>query len=121
MELLQKIFTTEGRLNRLRYLKYQIIWSLLVAIAGGILAFLGELVTSDPNSVLVTIPTGIMSFFGGIGGVMLGVRRLHDLDKSGLFMLLTLIPLVNLIFMLYLWLAPGTYGYNRYGADPLTY
>lgn len=121
MELLQQIFTTEGRLNRLRYFKYQIIWSLLVAIAGGILAFMGEFVTGDSNSVLVTIPTGIMSFVGFVGGFRLAIRRLHDLDKSGWFMLLWIVPVVNVIFAIYLFCFKGTDGYNRYGEDPLTY
>ncbi|MBR2734311.1 MAG: DUF805 domain-containing protein [Selenomonadaceae bacterium] len=121
MELLEQVFTTEGRLNRLRYLKYQLIWSLLVGLAGGILTVLGELVTNDPQSVLVTIPTGIMSFVGFVGGFRLAIRRLHDLDKSGWFMLLWIVPVVNVIFAIYLFCFKGTDGYNRYGADPLMY
>ena len=42
-------------------------------------------------------------------------RRLHDINKSGWLMLLLIIPLVNLIFMIYLLLARGTDGANRFG------
>ena len=121
MELLQEIFTTEGRLNRLRYLKYQVIWSLIIGLATFGLSFLGGLISGDPQSVLVTVPTGIMSFVGFVGGFRLAIRRLHDLDKSGWFMLLWIVPVVNVIFAIYLFCFKGIDGYNRYGADPLMY
>jgi uncharacterized membrane protein YhaH (DUF805 family) len=45
------------------------------------------------------------------------VRRLHDVDKSGWFILLGLIPLVGL-YLIYLYVQPGTPGPNRFGPDP---
>jgi len=45
------------------------------------------------------------------------VRRLHDDDKSGWFILLGLIPLVG-FYLLYLYVIPGTTGPNRFGPDP---
>ena len=119
MELLNKIYTTEGRLNRLRYFKYQIIWMLISAVVGAILGFIGGFLSNDVQSLLVIVPTGIFSFAAGIGSIMLGIRRLHDLNKSGWFMLLLLVPLINLVFALYVYLAPGQVGENQYGADPL--
>ena len=121
MELINEVYKTEGRLNRLRYLKYQVIWYLISAVIGFILGFVSGFLTSDVESILVTMPTGIWSFIAGVGGIMLSIRRLHDLDKSGWWLILSLVPLVNIFFLLYLWLAPGTAGYNRYGQDPLTY
>lgn len=119
MEIINEIYTTEGRLNRLRYFKYYIMLVIVSTIIAFIAGFIGGFISGDANSVLVTVPTGIISLATGIGGIMLGIRRLHDLDKSGWFMLVTLIPFVNLIFLLYLWFMPGTVGYNRFGADPL--
>ena len=51
--------------------------------------------------------------------IMMGVRRLHDLDKCGWWMLLLIVPLVNLFFCLYLLFFKGTEGPNEYGDDPL--
>ena len=119
MELLNEIYTTEGRLNRLRYLKYQVMWTLISAVIVFILGFVGGFLSGSTQSILVTVPTGICSFITGIGNIMLSLRRLHDLNKSGWFLLIWLIPFVNIIFLLYIWLAPGTVGYNKYGADPL--
>ena len=46
------------------------------------------------------------------------IRRLHDLDKSGWFILLSFIPLVGLI-LLYWFCLKGTDGDNQFGPDPL--
>ncbi|MBQ7198976.1 MAG: DUF805 domain-containing protein, partial [Selenomonadaceae bacterium] len=51
--------------------------------------------------------------------VSLIIKRLHDLDKGGLWVLIMLIPIVDFFFGLYLLFAKGTDGYNQYGADPL--
>lgn len=118
-EMLNKIYTTEGRLNRLRYFIYSIAWSLISSVVGFILGSIGGLLSSDPESVLVIVPVGIWSFVAGIGSIMIAIRRLHDLNKSGWFLLIGLIPLVNMIFMLYILLIPGTVGDNQYGEDPL--
>ena len=120
MEIFAQIFTTVGRINRLRYLKYQVLFTLFSAVIGFALGFVGGFLSGNPESLLVTVPTGIWSLVASVGGIMLGIRRLHDLNKSGWFLLLGLVPFVNIIFVLYLWLAPGTVGWNRYGADPLS-
>lgn len=46
------------------------------------------------------------------------IRRLHDVDKSGWFFLVGLIPLVGGIILLVFWVKEGTAGPNQYGADP---
>ncbi len=46
------------------------------------------------------------------------VRRLHDLDKSGWWVLICLIPLVGLVVLIYWFIQPGTSGPNRYGPEP---
>jgi uncharacterized membrane protein YhaH (DUF805 family) len=48
-----------------------------------------------------------------------GVRRLHDLDRSGWWVLLDLIPLVGWIILLIWFCMKGTDGPNRFGADRL--
>ena len=48
-----------------------------------------------------------------------GIRRLHDRDMSGWWLLLGLIPLVGSFVLLVLFVLPGTAGANRFGPDPL--
>ena len=49
----------------------------------------------------------------------LGVRRLHDIDKSGWWLLIGLIPLIGWIILIVWYATKGTTGSNRFGADPL--
>ena len=43
------------------------------------------------------------------------IRRWHDLGKSGWYSLLALIPFVNLVVLIYLFVAKGDEGPNTYG------
>ena len=117
--IFNEIFTTDGRINRLPYFKYQVLLWIASVLVGGVLAFVGSLLIGNSDSIFVLMPTGIFSLCTGIGSIMLGIRRLHDLNKSGWFMLVSLIPFINILFALYLLLAQGSVGYNRYGEDPL--
>ncbi|MDD7912117.1 DUF805 domain-containing protein [Pseudovibrio exalbescens] len=46
------------------------------------------------------------------------VQRLHDIKLSGWIAVVSLIPLVNVVFALVIGLAPGERGPNKYGPDP---
>lgn len=46
------------------------------------------------------------------------VRRLHDTDKSGWFILLGLIPVVGFILLIIFYATEGTPGRNQYGVNP---
>lgn len=65
-----------------------------------------------------------LPIFGGLYGlavlipaIAVTIRRLHDVDKSGWFILLAFIPLVN-FYLIYLLAIEGTRGQNQYGPDP---
>jgi uncharacterized membrane protein YhaH (DUF805 family) len=80
------------------------------------------------SSMSVDPQTGVVTGGGGAGifaviiwvfylailvpSIAVGVRRMHDQDKSGWFIL---IPIANLVF----YCLPGTPGPNKYGPDPL--
>ena len=48
------------------------------------------------------------------------VRRLHDRDMSGWWVLLILVPLIGGLALLIILALKGTDGPNRFGADPIT-
>lgn len=54
-----------------------------------------------------------------IPSVAVGVRRLHDLDRSGWWLLIMLIPLLGTLLLLIYFCLRGTVGPNRFGPDPL--
>lgn len=72
---------------------------------------------------LFTFLVSLVSY--GIGSIVLllpmiavGVRRLHDTGKSGLYYLLALIPLVGSIVMIVLWCGDSEPHDNQYGPYP---
>jgi uncharacterized membrane protein YhaH (DUF805 family) len=63
--------------------------------------------------------SGIAALAMFLPGLAVSVRRLHDRDKSGWFVLLYFIPLVGFIILLIWFCMRGTVGPNRFGPDPL--
>jgi len=67
---------------------------------------------------LFSVLSWIFSLAIFVPSLSVGVRRLHDTNKSGLLYLLGLIPLVGLIILIVFWATNGDSGKNQYGADP---
>ena len=53
-----------------------------------------------------------------IPGLAVGVRRLHDISKSGWWVLIALIPLIGLIILIVFFVKDGVPGPNDHGPDP---
>lgn len=121
LSIFNEIFTTDGRLNRLRYIKYMIILALVAGGSTFVMSSMATFLTGDPTSSLVTMITWMWALVAGAGNIALMIRRLHDLGKSGYFVLIALVPVIGVIFSVCLFCIPGQDGYNQYGADPLTY
>jgi uncharacterized membrane protein YhaH (DUF805 family) len=51
-------------------------------------------------------------------GLAVGIRRLHDIDRSGWWVLITL-TIIGIILLLVWACMRGTPGSNRFGTDPL--
>lgn len=67
--------------------------------------------------VLIGAPMVHVAIFG-LPMLALQVRRLHDADKSGWWLLVSLFPWIGLGWSIYLMCLPGTWGDNRFGPDP---
>ncbi len=119
MSILREIYQTEGRLNRLRYLKYMVILAIVAGVSTFVTSSMATFLTGDPNGTLVMLVTTAWAIAAGVGNVMLMIRRIHDLGKSGYFALIAFIPVIGVIFSICLFCIPGQVGWNEYGADPL--
>ena len=53
-----------------------------------------------------------------VPSLAVSIRRLHDSDRSGWWLLLGLVPMVGEIIVLVFMVLKGTRGANRFGADP---
>lgn len=118
MTLEQQFLAAEGRINRKIFILY-IIAFILLAVTLAVPAFL--LNFGDDDFVIEIISVAISSVleFAVLPGIFLSTKRLHDLDKSAVFIVLYFVPLVNIILFIYLVFFKGTDGENRYGKNPL--
>lgn len=48
-----------------------------------------------------------------------GARRLHDIGRSGWWLLIGLIPIIGVLVLIWWYIQPGEAGPNQYGPDPL--
>lgn len=110
-------FTSAGRLNRKSYIYRNFFLSFVLNIIRIILAVLAAYI--DALELLFTGLLYVSGIFGFVASIMMLARRLHDLDKSGWWMLLLFVPLVNILFYIYILFFKGTEGPNQYGEDPL--
>lgn len=110
-------FTSKGRLNRKSYIYRSIFLSLVLSVIQVVLTFAAN--TIGALELLFAVLLLVSGLFGFVASIMMLERRLHDLDKSGWWMLLLCVPLVNILFYIYILFFKGTEGPNQYGEDPL--
>ncbi len=99
-------FSAKGRVNR-----PPLFVAFLLAV--GILG-IGAFVPA--GFMIVYVPIFLLSAYALIA---LGIKRCHDRDKSGFFLLLNLVPLLNFWPLIELLFFKGAEGSNEYGPDPL--
>ena len=114
--LQEKFMRYDNRLNRKRFIMRHLMIIAASFLASSIAVFIA-IVTFDSNSA-DTI-AGLISVCLAVPAMMLNIRRMHDLDRSGWWCLGLFVPLLNVAVALYLLCAKGTQGENQYGPDPL--
>lgn len=91
-------------------------WVLFVIVVSIGLTVLDRLVFSQ---ILWSPLSTVFSLAVILPGIAVHVRRLHDIDRSGWWFLIVLVPIIGWILLLIWEVAKGTEGDNRFGADPL--
>lgn len=107
--VLNKYIEFSGRASRSEF------WSFVL------FSVIGNIITGILDEVLGTVAAINLLFSLAIllPSIAVGVRRLHDIDRSGWWLLLSFIPIVGWLVLLYFNVQKGTDGENRFGADPL--
>tara|TARA_B100001057_G_C22652395_1_gene872575 strand:- start:454 stop:840 length:387 start_codon:yes stop_codon:yes gene_type:complete len=103
---LKKYFVFEGRASRSEYWWFQLIVSPSYYIS------------TFMQNELAYFFLGI-TLFTLIPAISAGVRRLHDTNRSGFFLLLSFIPFIGGLILLFFFIAEGTKGKNKFGPNPL--
>ena len=100
----RKFFDFSGRASKSEYWWFQ-LYAIIIYVM--LFFFQGDLVfVFSILSIANTIPLWAAA-----------VRRLHDTDKSGWFVLISFIPIIGL-FIIYLLIVDGSKGKNRFGPKP---
>jgi uncharacterized membrane protein YhaH (DUF805 family) len=99
----------DGRASRPAYW-WWFLFAVLVAIGANIIdAAIGSF--------------GVISGIAGLAlllpGLSVAIRRLHDTDHSGWWILIGLIPIIGFIILLVWYLRPSDPGENQYGPPPV--
>jgi uncharacterized membrane protein YhaH (DUF805 family) len=122
----KKTFVYQGRASLAEFWWFQLFHALSLIglfILSAMIIFLLAPGRDNPNSVnpIVVLMVSIL-FLYALGMLLpslsLAVRRLHDSDKSGAFLLLIFVPFGGLV-LLVLYCLSGTRGPNKHGDDPL--
>ena len=113
LEALKKYAVFSGRSRRKEYW-YFVLFNLIVS-----------LVLSAIDALLGTFSSANVGLLGGIYGlavlipsIAVSVRRLHDIDRAGWWVLIGLVPVVGTIVLLVFAALEGSPGSNRFGPNP---
>ena len=104
-------------------------WTLALIIANFIAVFI-DMSLLNSNVQIVAEPGRVeMSDEGPLATILslatllptisVAVRRLHDVGKSGWWLLVMFVPLLGALYLIFLYVQRGTEGRNIYGPDPL--
>jgi uncharacterized membrane protein YhaH (DUF805 family) len=114
LEVLKKYAVFSGRSRRAEYW-YFVLFNLIVVI---VLSLIDTLLGTFNVVQGVGLLSGIYGLAVLIPSLAVTVRRLHDIDRTGWWIFINLIPLIGTIVLLVFAVTDGTPGSNRYGPNP---
>ena len=126
VKVLKQYVDFSGRARRREYWMFVLInvyWLRRVALSTHTLLGTGGFrATSGGGSFYAANSLGLLSGLYTLAvllpSIAVTVRRLHDTDRTGWWILLGFIPIIGGIVLLVFYVLEGTRGPNRYGPDP---
>lgn len=125
------LLTYNGRINRSKMWYALLIYWLVGMVVGVLFWGLSMVIpgnVSDDGSFhvdgvaalpFIVLTLAAMAFFVW-SGICVGIKRFHDRNKSGWWLLIQFVPLIGVIwYFVEAFCLPGTVGDNRFGPDPL--
>lgn len=128
--MLHYLFSPQGRVNRGQFWASVLFYLIFLMIAALLLAALWQVVPgerTEDGSFSVNgpraLPYLIVSFGTMIAltwsGIVMGIKRYHDRNKSGFWILIQFVPVVGAIwYLVEAGFLAGTPGPNDYGPAP---
>lgn len=114
LEVLKKYAVFSGRARRKEYWFFALFNTIVYILFGVLAGVMGQ----DSASIV-----GILIFIYALGVLLpaigVTIRRLHDIDKSGWWILVSFVPFIGGIVLFIFTVLPGTPGPNNFGEDPI--
>lgn len=114
LAVLKKFAVFSGRARRKEYWYFS-LFNILVSIALGMID--GVAGTFSPEAGIGLLG-GIYGFVMLLPTLAVLVRRLHDTDHSGWWVLIGFVPLIGAVVLLIFMIRDSTPGTNRFGPNP---
>ncbi len=114
LEVLKKYAVFSGRARRKEYWYFS-LFNLLITIVLAVIDGMTGTLIAEANIGLLG---GIYALAILIPFLAVSVRRLHDTDRSGWWLLIALIPLIGAIVILVFMVQDSKPNENQYGSNP---
>ena len=114
LKVLKQYADFNGRARRKEYWMF-FLFNMVFAVLASLIDFSAGTANFVSGSGLFQ---NIYSLVVFVPGLAVGVRRLHDVGKSGWMLLLAFIPLIGAIWLLVLFATNSKEGTNKWGQNP---
>ena len=110
------LFSTRGRITRSDYwLRFVLPYFVIFVVI--------SYIDLTAGTYYDKLDVGLLSLLFALAvlypWIAVGIKRCHDRNRTGWFLLIGLIPLVSIWLVVELGFLRGTVGQNRFGPDPL--
>jgi uncharacterized membrane protein YhaH (DUF805 family) len=109
LKVLKQYADFNGRASRTEFWMF-VLFNIIFAVAANIIDYI--LGTGYVFNMIYNLAILVPS-------IAVSVRRLHDINKSGWLLLVSLIPVIGIIWLIILFVTEGTPGENQYGPNPM--
>ncbi|MDG2527381.1 DUF805 domain-containing protein [Caulobacter endophyticus] len=116
---LKKYADFKGRARRSEFWLFTLFIVIVYVVYFAALAVTGGFGNQEPSGAAIGVIAIFSLFFLGIfiPGLAVTFRRLHDINRSAWWILISLIPLGGIVLLVFYCL-PGAEGPNQFGPDP---
>ena len=94
---MNKLFSCSGRAGRAEYWKFNIVFTVLIMIAGFIDGSMAP--ADDPFAFPTPWAQILVTLIILIPSMAVSVRRFHDRNKSGWWLLIGLVPIIGIFWL----------------------
>ncbi len=118
MNIMHLLTSFQGRIRRMHFWLGLLGIIVVFGVLYSILASMSGMASGSPNGLILAL-MGVLYLVYLYVWAAIMVKRAHDRDKTGWFVLIILIPLIGAIWILIeLGFLDGTQGPNKYGPSP---